>query len=97
MLFESGDARTPAQINTPQLVDSLDQETLNVELLDVDEGWLVRQLETALLAQVERVDLVMAGKSPTDAPLDTLGSDALVNTQALEDLQRLLRVANAAR
>ncbi len=80
-----------------QVVDALDQEALDVELLDVDEGRLAGQAVAALLAQVERIDLVLAGKGAAHAPLDALGRDALVDAQALEDLQRLLRVADAAR
>ena len=61
-----------------QLVDALDQIPFDVELLDVDEGRLGREVEVALLVQVEGIDLVVAGKRAAHAPLHTLGGDALV-------------------
>ena len=93
----AGHPVAPAQVDMPELADALDQEALDVELLDVDEGRLAGELVAALLAQVERIDLVLAGEGAAHAPLDALGRDALVDAQALEDLQRLLRVADAAR
>jgi hypothetical protein len=69
----------------------------DVELLDVDERRLGGQVVGALLLQVERIDLVIAGKGAPHAPLDALGRNALVDAQSVKDLQRLLRVADAAR
>ena len=94
VLLEGGDAVVPAQVHMAQLLDPLDQEALDVELLDVDEGRLSGQAVIALLAQVERINLVPAGKGAADAPLDALGGYALVDAEALEDLERSLGVAD---
>jgi hypothetical protein len=96
-LLEGGQAVLPAQLDHAQFLDALDQEALDVELLDIDEGRLAGEVEVALLAQVEAVDLVVAGEGAAHAPLHALGGNALEDAQALEDLQRLLCVADAAR
>ena len=97
VLVERGQPVLPAQFDLAQLIEPVDQEGLDVELLDVDEGRLAGEVVGALLAQVERINLVLAGKRAANAPLDALGRDAVVYAQALEDLQRPLRVADAAR
>ncbi|MDT4863284.1 hypothetical protein FQZ97_979820 [compost metagenome] len=87
VLFEGHQPVLPAQFHVAKFQDALDQEALDVELLDVDERRLAREVEIALLAQIEAVDLVGAGEGAAHAPLHALGRDALVNAQALEDLQ----------
>ena len=49
------------------------------------------------MPQVEAVDLVVAGEGAAHAPLDAFGGDALVDTEAVEDFERFLGVADAAR
>ena len=50
-----------------------------------------------LLPQVKRVHLIAACKGTAHAPLHALAGNTLVNSQALEDLQRFLCIANPAR
>ena len=84
----------PADRLGVELADPLDQEPLEVELLQVDEG---RLLGEALVLQVERVDLVGAREGAADRPGDALRADPLVDAEPVEDLEALLRVADAAR
>ena len=94
---EGGQAVLPAQFDVAELGDALDQKAFDVKLLDVDEGRLLGEVVAALLlAQVEAVDLVVAGEGAADAPLDAFGGDAVVDTEALEDFERFLGVADAA-
>ena len=97
VLLEPGQAVLPAQFDHAEFLRALDQETFNVELLDVDERWLAGEMEVALLAQIKAVHLVVAREGAAHAPLHALGRDAFKNAQPLEDLQRFLRVADAAR
>jgi hypothetical protein len=60
-------------------------------------GCRLERVVGLLLAQVEGIDLVGAREGAAHAPLHALGRDAFVDAQALEDLQRFLRVADAAR
>ena len=84
----------PAQVGAAELEDAVDQEPLEIELLQVDEG---RLLGAAFVLQVEGVELVGAGEGAADRPGDALGADPLVDAQPLEDLEALLRIADAAR
>ncbi len=101
VLFHRRDAVVPAQAHWMVFcigpAELLDQEPFDVKLLDIDKRRLQAQRMRLLLAQVKRVHLVAAGKGAAHAPLHAFFGDALVDAQALEDLQRFLRVANAAR
>jgi hypothetical protein len=88
------DLRLPADRPRRQLADPLDQEPLEIELLQVDERRLLGQ---ALVLQVERIDLVGARERSADRPRDSLRADPLVDAEPVEDLEALLRVADAAR
>ena len=51
----------------------------------------------AVVFEVDAVDLVCAREGAADRPGDALGANAIVDAEALEDLEALLRVADAAR
>ncbi|MCY1379766.1 hypothetical protein D9M69_675140 [compost metagenome] len=87
VLLEGGEAVLPAQLHGAKLLDALDQEAFDVELLDVDEGRLLREVVLALLTEVEAVDLVLAGEGAAHAPLHALGGDAIKEPQAFEDFE----------
>ena len=53
--------------------------------------------ETLSSFRLKRVDLVGAREGAADRPGDALGADPLVDAEAVEDLEALLRVADAAR
>ncbi|MCY1530001.1 hypothetical protein D9M68_651740 [compost metagenome] len=97
VLLEGHQAVLPAQLHMAEGADALDQIAFDVELLDVQEGWLAREVEIALLLQIEAEDFVLARKGSPHTPLHAFGNHPLVDAQALKDLKRFLRVADAAR
>jgi hypothetical protein len=92
--FRRGRPSLPADRLGRELADPLDQEPFEVELLQVDERRLLRE---ALVPQIERIDLVAARERPSDRPGDSLGADPVVDAEPVEDLEALLRIADAAR
>jgi hypothetical protein len=93
-VLDLADRVLPADRVGLELADALDQEPLEIELLQVDER---RLLGVALVLEVERVELVGAREGPPDRPGHAFGADLFVDAQALEDLEALLRIADAAR
>jgi hypothetical protein len=93
-VLDADDLRLPADRALVELADAIDEEPLEIELLQVDER---RLLGASVVLEVERVDLVGAGERATDRPRDPLGADPFVDAEAGEDLEALLRVADAAR
>ena len=78
-------------------VKLLHQKAFHIKLLDVDKRRLLANVMRVLLAQIERIHLVMPGKGATYAPLHANGGNAVIDAQSLENFQRFLRIANAAR
>src|SRR5258707_14932281 len=60
-LSDPGDLVLPAQIDAAKLSDSLDQIPFEIELLQIDEGRLPRQI---LLAAIELIDHIIACERP---------------------------------
>src|SRR6185295_15891076 len=93
-VLDADDLRLPADRALVELADAIDEEPLEIELLQVDER---RLLGAAVVLEVERVDFVGARERAADRPRDPLGADPPVDAEAGEDLEALLRIADAAR
>ena len=93
-MLDANDLRLPADRALVEGADAVDEEPLEIELLQVDER---RLLGAAVVFEVERIDLVGARERAADRPRDPLGADLLVDAESGEDLEALLRVADAAR
>src|SRR5690606_31297492 len=65
--------------------------------LDVDERRLAGVAVGRLGGEIEAVDLVVAGQGAPDEPLHSLVPYPLVDAETLQDLQRALGIADAAR
>ena len=98
LLLKGRDAVAPAQINRAVCVGVklLHQKAFDIKLLDVDEGWLRTHVVGGCSCQIKRIHLVMPGKGTAHAPLHALRGNAVVKPQAFKNLQRFLRITNAA-
>src|SRR6185437_13945831 len=93
MRCDAGDAIAPAQLGGGKLAQAIDEIGLDVELLEIDEGRLLRQRARR---EVEGVEDILVGEHAADRPGDAALGDALVDAEAIEDLEALLRIADAA-
>jgi hypothetical protein len=84
----------PAQVQRVELLRAVDEVFLEVVLLQVDHA---RALVAGLGQQVEAEHLAFAVEGAADVPGHALVDHALANAQAVQDLQRALGVAHAAR
>ena len=83
-----------AQIDVRQLLAALIEVLLDIVLLKIDEG---RHLVPAFGQQVELVEQLGAVEHLAELPGDALGDGPLADAEPVEDLQRALGVAQAAR
>ena len=84
----------PAKRNVGQFLDAIDQVSLGIELLQVDEGG---PLVAGLRQQVELIELRGAVKNLADAPDHALVDHAVADTEPIPELQRALGEADGAR
>ena len=84
-LFERGHLVAPAQIDSREFADAIDQIGLGIELLQVDEG---RPLVALLRQQVELVELLLAVKDLADAPHHALVDHALADAEPVPEFER---------
>ena len=97
MIVARGDADElvlPAQVDGVDLADAIAQSLLEIILLQIDEG---RHLVPGLGQQVEREHEIVAEEDLAEFPGDALPDQRLADAEAVEDLQRALRPADAAR
>src|SRR6185295_287703 len=90
------DLALPAQVDSADPVDAIDEKPLDVELLQVDERRLLGCAEIGQALEVEGKDFVVSGERAPDGPGNPARGDAIEDAEPLEDFQALLRVADAA-
>ena len=93
LLRDRGDLVAPAHVDLGQLADTVDQESLGVILLQVDEG---RHLVTRLGQQVEAIDLRVAVEHLADLPDDAFPQHAVGDAEAVPGFERALGEADGA-
>ena len=91
---DAADLVPPANLERRQRLRALHEALLEVVLLQVDEG---RPVMSAFRQQVELVRELAALIDLAHAPAHALARNGLAASQAIEDLQRPLRIADRAR
>ena len=84
----------PAQIEIFQLERTIDQCLFQIELLQIDESG---HLVPLLRQQIERIEQFVADKDLAELPGDALCHKPLADAEPIEDFERALRPADAAR
>ena len=91
---EADEPVLPAQIKIFQLERAIDQCLFQIELLQIDEGG---HLVPLLRQQIERIEQFVADKDLAELPGDALRHKPLADAEPVEDFERALRPADAAR
>ena len=92
--IEADEPVLPAQIEIFQLERAIDQRLFQIELLQIDEGG---HLVPLLRQQIERIEQFVADKDLAELPGDALRHKPLADAEPVEDFERALRPADAAR
>src|SRR6202035_4730106 len=92
--IEADQAIAPAQLEMLQLLRPIDQRLFQIKLLQVDEGG---HLVPLLRQQIEGEEKRVAVENLAELPGHAVRNQALADAKPVENFQRSLRPADAAR